>query len=674
AFSNYAMVLSRLGAYEPSYAAGELVMAVMNQLGIEKTKVKASVMINGWVKHWHEPLRNTFPALVAGAQSGLENGDVEFFGYSIYLHGVYAFCSGEPLAEVERLIEEYHSALQRHTNITLDNQLMNLRRVMNRLMGREEDSQTLSETYKIQALIKAWIEGGDGTAPYLAYTLDGMLAYLQQDYPIARQNIEAAFPFVEGAVGMPYIVLNNFYHSLVLLAGLADVTEADQVQILAQIETNQTHLLGWAEQSPLNHQHKYRLIEAERARVAGDNWRAGELYDQAITQARENRYLQDEALACELAATFYFGHHKTDIGQTYLLKAYHAYLTWGAQLKVSQLKAAHPGLLATPAGQRDESRTISPTVTKSADSTTSERPGQLDLHTFTKASQAIAGEIRLDKLLETLMRITIENAGAQKGLLLLEEGGQFVIQAAGAVEQSGVEVLQSIPISQSSDLSPAIVNYVTRTRDSLVLSDASNDKQFRQDAYIQTHQPKSILCTPLINQGRVIAVVYLENNLTSGAFTQDRLAVLNLLSAQAAISIENARLYTTLAQSEDRYRTLFEDSRDTIFITTPTGQIVDINPAGLALFGRSREEMTAMNAEDFYTNPEDRARFQKEIEQYGQVRDFSINFQKKDGTPIDAVITATVRRGDDGRVVAYQGIIRDVTEQRRAEQERLRLS
>ncbi len=298
----------------------------------------------------------------------------------------------------------------------------------------------------------------------------------------------------------------------------------------------------------------------------------------------------------------------------------------------------------------------------------------------TKASQAIAGEIVLDKLLTRLMKIVIENAGAQRGYLLLEKQGQWVIEAEGEVDKADVTtMLQSIPIAEqlllAEQLLPrSIINYVARTKEDIVLNDATKEGPFARDPYIVAEQPKSVLCAPLINQGRLTGILYLENNLTTAAFTEDRLTVLNLLSSQAAISIENARLYTNLEVSEKKYRTLFEDSKDTIFITTPEGKIIDVNQAGLNLLGYTRTEMMQMNAQDLYVNPADRLKFRREIELQGSVRDFEVKLRGKNGIEIECLITATVRQAGDDTILGYQGIIHDITERKRAEQERLQLS
>ncbi|YAG14783.1 AAA-like domain-containing protein [Nostoc sp. DSM 114161] len=241
------------------------------------------------------------------------------------------------------------------------------------------------------------------------------------------------------------------------------------------------------------------------------------------------------------------------IGQLYLKNAHHCYSRWGAKAKVKALELEYPQFLMD-INNRKEDQSINTT-----ESTGGTNPQVLDLMTVTKASQVLASEIKLDQLLAKLMKTVIENGGAQKGFLILEKDSKWAIAAQSTVDSDDVTLLQSLPIDsvdgdrQTPILPVAIVNYVVRTQENVVLNNATVEEQFIRDPYIVATQPKSILCTPLLNQGKLSGILYLENNLTTDAFTSDRIEVLRILSAQAAISIENARLY---AQLEDDNRNL----------------------------------------------------------------------------------------------------------------------
>ena len=230
-------------------------------------------------------------------------------------------------------------------------------------------------------------------------------------------------------------------------------------------------------------------------------------------------------------------------------KAHYGYLRWGAVAKVQQLEARYPSFVAQSGHRRSMSAS---TINFQTTDTGTQSAAALDLSSVLKASQAISGEIVLETLLTKMMRIIIENAGAERGYLLLKKKGQWVIEAESATEQQAITVLQSFPISEEL-LPMSMINLVTHTHDVVVLDDAANEGPFRQDYYINRHQPKSVLCAPLVNQGKLTGLLYLENNLTTAAFTPDRLEVLKLLSSQAAISLENAQLYHNISALNTAY-------------------------------------------------------------------------------------------------------------------------
>lgn len=300
----------------------------------------------------------------------------------------------------------------------------------------------------------------------------------------------------------------------------------------------------WANHAPMNFQYKYELVEAEKARVLGQYWQAMECYDRAIAKAREYEYIQEEALANELAAKFYFSQGREKVASVYLVESYYGYLHWGANAKVKDLEARYSQIISQTLKRAANSIETSFSNSVSVDS-------HLDLATVIKASQALSGEIVLSNLLTKLMQIVLESAGGQKGFLLLERAGQMFIEAAAGIDADEIAAPRSIPLKmlEKSDrplLPISAINYVARTQESVVLNDATTEEIFASDPYTLDRKPKSILCTPILHQGKLTGILYLENNLTTGGFTPDRLEILQLLSAQAAISIENARLYEDL--------------------------------------------------------------------------------------------------------------------------------
>ena len=353
---------------------------------------------------------------------------------------------------------------------------------------------------------------------------------------------------------VPY---STFYDSLSQNCTIfVDDTSRNQKRLLKKVVLNQKKMKKWAHHAPMNYLHKYYLVEAERHQVLGHKTKAMDLYDRAIELARKHEYLNEEALSYELAAKFYLAMGKTKIAQTYMREASYSYRRWGATAKVKHLRQNYPHLLATKSNKTTQENLSTRTTTGTNNSET------LDLKSVFKVSQVLASEIVFDKLLEKLMKIAIENAGAQKGFLILQSSESdnnehnWLIEASGSVDSNEVTILQSLPLdsldasTQLPLLPISLVNYVARTLDSLVLHDAVREEQFIRDPYIVATESKSILCTPLLHQGKLSGILYLENNLTTGAFTRERLEVLKIISSQAAISIQNAQLYVKVRENE----------------------------------------------------------------------------------------------------------------------------
>ncbi|MDY7013381.1 MAG: ATP-binding protein, partial [Cyanobacteriota bacterium] len=314
-----------------------------------------------------------------------------------------------------------------------------------------------------------------------------------------------------------------------------------------KVKTHQKKMKHWATHCPENYRHKYDLVEAEKARVLRQDEKAAQYYDRAIQGAKKNKYLQEEALANELAAEFYFSRGREKLARLYLTDSYYGYLRWGANAKVEDLRSRYSeyffDLRLDDSSEKD---ILAQHKTTSATSKTGIRA--LDLATVMKASQAISGEIVLDKLLERLMQIAIENAGAQKGMLFLKQEDEFILAAEAAIDPQRRIELPFIPISEHEDFPRSLLNFLQRTQETVVINNATQEGLFINDPYIVKHHPQSILGLPILHQGKLTGILYLENRLTRDAFTYERLEVLSLLASQASISLENSLLYTSLEE------------------------------------------------------------------------------------------------------------------------------
>ena len=372
-----------------------------------------------------------------------------------------------------------------------------------------------------------------------------MLSFLFRNIAIAIQDADAGEKYLKAGMGMPSAPVYYYYDSLARLTLYPTVDPSQQVTLLSQVETNQAKLGIYVSAAPINYQHKYFLVEALRYCILGNRAEAIDLYDRAIAGAKVNGYIQEEALANELTAKFYLNWGKEKVAAGYMQEAYYCYARWGAKAKVIDLEQYYPQLLAPILQQSRATNFIKETFrqgTISVTKTSGSISEVLDLATLLKASQAISGEIELNKLLTNLLEIVIANAGASKCVLLLKQDTDLKV-VAFLEDGKSQQLLPSISLESSADVPISLVNTVKRTLSPLVLFDTRFSSQFAGDSYIQKHQPKSVLCSPILNQGQLIGVLYLENNVTVGAFTSDRVELLNLLCTQAAISLENARLY-----------------------------------------------------------------------------------------------------------------------------------
>ena len=353
----------------------------------------------------------------------------------------------------------------------------------------------------------------------------------------------------------------------------------ERQQHLDAVAAHHKQLQVWAANCPDNFENRAALVGAEIARIEGRELDAEHLYEQAIRSARANGFIHNEALANELASRFYAARGFEKIARVYLQDARYGYLRWGADGKVRQLDRLHPSL-AAPAGHGPTANIVSPVQ-------------QLDVATVVKASQAVSSEIVLSKLIERLMTIALENAGADRGLLILPVKDDHLIQAEAKAAGDQIEVVLCQKLITDVTCPESIVRYVIRTRESVILDDASKPNIFSDDDYLRRRQAKSILCLPLIKQGQLTGLLYLENTLTSSAFTPDRIAILELLAAQAAISLENTRLYSDLQEREAKVRRLVESNIIGICIWDFEGRIIEANEAFLHMVGHNRDDLVS---------------------------------------------------------------------------------
>jgi histidine kinase len=557
----YGMLLSGfMGDFDGGYQFGKLAEMILDKFPNIQLECIVRAPVNVMIRHWKEHIRKTLIPLIESAQTGLLAGNLEYAGICSKDRCTHLFLIGEELGTLDaQFINSLNLLREIKQEYSLYYAKIWRQLVLNLMEQAEDKYRLIGESFDEVEMLPYLVKTNNLTSVFSAYLAKGILGYLFKDYVQSSNNFELAARYAEAPMGFATIGTLNFYQSLAMLA-LYSTETGKRNQILQQVQANQEKMQQWAYHAPMNYQHKYRLIEAEKARVLGNKIEAIDYYDLAIKGAAENGYIQEEALAYELAGEFYESLGKEIIAEAYMTKAYYAYIGWGAIAKVKDLESRYPYLVTRT------KETTSKDITVTTTSTTVGNAFSLDISTFAKASQALSSEIVIARLLEKLMHLVAENAGAEKVFFIAKTDNQLVIEATLSGERQ-VTVLQSLPISECDNIPRTLINYVARTQTPLVLDDATEVEQFNRDAYIVANQPKSILVSPILHQGNLTGILYLENNLTRGAFTRDRLKVLGVLSAQAAISLENARFYNTLetrvTQRTQELQTALEELRCT---------------------------------------------------------------------------------------------------------------
>jgi len=566
AYANYGFLLCAIVEdIDSGYKFGQLALNLVSKLNAQEIKAKTIVIVNILLRPWKEHLKESSEPLASAYSSGVETGDLQYAAFGLLHYSYSAYFSGKELTALEREMATYRDAIHKIKQETALNYHETCLQAILNLLGKSENPSLLKgEACDEESKLLLHQQANDQTGVAYIYWNKFLLSYWFENYSEAIENIAIAEKYLDVILGLPLVPIFHFYDSLVWLAVYSDTPQSEQQGLLDRVQANQEKMQKWAHHAPMNYLHKFYLVEAERHRVLGEKIGAIEMYDKAIVMAKENEYINEEALAHELAAKFYLSWGKETIAQVYMQNAHYSYQVWGAIAKVEDLEQKYPQFLARTSAKTTTQIKVNQTTTQPT--TTSTNLGDtLDLATVMKASQAISGEIVLSKLLERLMKIAIENAGAEKGFLILEKAGNWAIEAEGSVKEDEVSVLRSLPLNAEADsgempkLASAIAHYVIRTQENVVLNNAIQEGQFTRDPYIAATQPKSILCTPLLHQGKLTGILYLENNLTEGAFTTDRLELLKLLSAQIAISIENAQLYNNLQEFNQNLEQLVSD-------------------------------------------------------------------------------------------------------------------
>jgi PAS domain S-box-containing protein len=646
------------GDYDIAFRFGRLGYDLVEQRRLRR--FPARIYVNfGNLLSWTQNIRAGRDMLRRAFDTANTMGDLPYVAFASYSLTTNLLVAGDPLVEVQRAAEQ-SLALAQEVRFGLVGDIASTQLALVRtLRGLTSQFGSFDDSH----FDERRVEHRFSSNPDLAraecwYWIRRTQArYFAGDFAAAVDASARARRLRWSTLSNLEVAEYDFYAALSHAASASTAADARQRHVEA-LAAHHRQIQIWAEHCPESFENRAALVGAEIARIDGRDVDAMRLYEQAIRSAQANGFVHNEALAYELAARFYAARGFEKFARVYLQDARYGYLRWGADGKVRQLDEMYPHL-------REQEPAPAPTSTIAAP------VERLDLATVIKVSQAVSGEIVLEELIDTLVRTAIAQAGAERGLLILQRGDEPWIEAKATTTGGDPVVVQLRDQAVTASVLPeSVLHYVLRTRESVILDDATAPSAFAADPYLRENHARSILCLPLLNQTKLIGVLYLENTLATRAFTPARSAVLRLLASQAAIALENAHLYRDLEQREAKIRRLVDANIIGIYLWALEGRIIEANDTFLRMVGFDREDLLAgrLRWTDL-TPPEGRDRDARAVEGLkttGRLPPGEKEYFRKDGSRVPVLIGSAAfdDRRDEG--VAF---VLDLTEQKRAEAE-----
>jgi PAS domain S-box-containing protein len=660
AYARFGLILgNRFGNYKAAFRFGEVACELIERWGLNRLQARVYMLFAAHLLPYQGHVRSGRDLLRRAFDIANKDGDVSFAGYICFNTNENFLASSDPLIELQREAEQNLAFVEKaQFGFVIDVILSDLAFVRT-LRGLTQKFGSFDDEQFDERQIEARFSSDPNLAlPESRYWIRKLQAlFLAGDYACAINAARKAERFP--AITQTLFIASeyHFYSALSHAASWDTAPASERQQLVEVVMAHHAQLQALAGNCPENFENRAALIGAEIARIEGRDLDAVRLYDQAIRSAHDNSFVNNEAIAYECAARFYLMRGLLASARAHLEQARACYAQWGADGKVKQLEAQYPQLHA------QTGRTVA---------TPAESEARLDLLSVAKASQAISGQILLDELIDTLMHLVLESAGAQTGCLLLARDDELLLVAEARVEQQAVQVMRHARQPPSQPYLPlSMLNYVRRSREPVLLMETVAPHPFASDLYFAQQHPQSVLCLPILRQSALVGILYLENNLAAHAFTPDRVQVLELLASQAAISLDNARLYADVRDSHARIRRLVESSIIGIVFWNLSGGITDANEAFLEMVGYSRQDLLSGEVNwERMTLPEYKALDERKVAEVRATRTstpYEKEFRRKDGSRVPVLLGAVLFDDSPDHGVAF---VLDLSERKRAEAER----
>jgi PAS domain S-box-containing protein len=659
AYASLAMLAGpRFGNYEAGFQFGKLGYDLVETHGLHRYQARVYLRFGNCVMPWRRHVKTGRELVRRAFDAANRMGDLTFAAYSCHHLNTNCLAAGDHLVDVQR---EAEAGLEFAEKARFGRVIDHIRAqlaLVRTLRGLTTKFGSFDDGHFDELQFESHLSSNSTLAlPECCYWIRKLQArFFAGDYSSAIEASLNAERLLWTSRSFFDVAEYHFYGALARAGALDSATDGSRQQHFKALADHHRQLAIWAENCRENFENRAALVGAEIARIEGRDLDSMRLYEQAIRSARAHGFVQNEGVAYEVAARFYHARDSETSANAHLRHARGCYLRWGADGKVRQLDRLYPNL-AGPEGRHSVAAIGSGIH-------------QLDFASVVKASQALSGEIELPKLIDRLMKIAIENAGADRGLLILPSGDEYQILAEARATGDQIEVaMRQQPITGIT-CPESLVRYVIRTQESVILDDATKSNLFSADDYLRDRQSKSILCLPLIKQGELTGILLLENALTSHAFTPARIAILELLAAQAAISLENTRLYGDLQEREAKVRRLVDSNIIGICIFDHDRRIMEANDAFLHIVGYDRDDVISGRLSFAGLTPPEWAATDEgilaELASTGTCRPGEKDFFRKDGSRVPVLVGGATFGELQRQGVAF---VVDLTERKRAEAE-----
>ncbi|MEW6187432.1 MAG: diguanylate cyclase [Thermodesulfobacteriota bacterium] len=529
---------SLLEDYELAFTLGETALRLNEQNDNRKIADRVVHTYAFFIQHWKKHLRFDIDSFAKVYELAVNHGDFIYAGHSINAAFQLKLRTDQHLNEILAEIKKYQAFINQVNDPLISVQFFSVHRHVKNLIGPAKASPILAGDEKEISDYIDWVRKGKNLFGLsLALYSKIILLMRSEKWETAYETAAELDKVIHVPMGTILVADHFFAYSRILIALLKRGEVKRRKKFLALIHRNQKRIKKWAGLCPENFQQRVDFIQAEIAGLQNRFQKAITSFHRAVEGAKRNGFLEEEAQFCERTAEYYQQEGFEEEAAAFLTRAHACYLRWGAMALAENLETRFPFLIQKVSGP------LFPSDSTETASLTAVTSPSLDLSTVLEASQTISSEIVLDRLLEKIMKIALVNAGAQKGFLILNHDGQLTIEAGQDFEHEESRVQQALPLGDCANLSQSVVHYVFRSGESLILGNAALEGPFQNDPYIQKNRCRSILCAPILYQGRTSGILYMENNLTANAFPPERLELLGVISAQAAISLENAKLF-----------------------------------------------------------------------------------------------------------------------------------